>query len=343
MLSGVRSVQFARLLPVCCVVTLLACGGTGSASEKPATAKAQPAVAKTGGDSKVPHVVFVTGDEEYRSEESMPMLAKILKRDYGFRVSICYSLAEDGTIDPNNVHSISGLEALDTADLMVLFTRFRNLPEAQMEHFLRYVRAGRPVVGFRTATHAFKFPADSPYRDWNDTKIRELVGQKWITHHGHRGHKPLTSVTINEETASHPILRGVEPFQCYSWLYHVHGGTDRLAEGSQPLLTGRSLDSSHQQADRLDRFPLTTPVAWTRTYEGESGNRARVFFTTLGHPYDFKQPGLRRLAINGMLWALGREDTIPEDGADATIEGTYEPNNAGFGQKFKPNRKPEKI
>lgn len=297
-------------------------------------------------DDSTPHVVFVTGDEEYRSEESMPMLAKILKRDYGFRVTVCYSLAEDGTIDPNNVHSISGLEALDDADLMVLFTRFRDLPDEQFQHFLNYVNAGKPVVGFRTATHAFRFQdPNSPHRAWNEEKIAELVGQHWITHHGHHGdgHQFLTGVTLIEEQQGHPILRGVEPFKAYSWLYHVQGGGDKLAGDSRPLLTGRSLISSHEMKGNLDRYPLTNPVAWTKTHVGANGKRGRVFFTTLGHPYDFKDPSMRKLALNGILWALGYEAKIPADGANPETVGAYNPNNSGFGQKFKRNRKPEPI
>lgn len=297
-------------------------------------------------DDSPPHVVFVTGDEEYRSEESMPMLAKILKRDYGFRVTVCYSLGHDGTIDPNNVHSISGLEALNDADLMVLFTRFRDLPDEQFEHFLHYVKAGKPIVGFRTATHAFRFQdANSPHRAWNEEKIAELVGQHWITHHGHHGdgHQHLTDVTLVEDRRDHPILRGIQPFQTYSWLYHVEGGGDKLAGDSQPLLRGRSLISSHEMKGDLDRYPLSNPVAWTKTHTGTNGTRGRVFFTTLGHPYDFKEGSMRKLALNGILWALGREEQIPADGANAETVGEYNPNNSGFGQKFKKGRKPEEI
>ncbi|REJ64658.1 MAG: ThuA domain-containing protein [Planctomycetota bacterium] len=280
----------------------------------------------------VPHVVFVTGDEEYRSEESMPMLAQILQRDYGFRTTVCFSLDSDGFIDPNNTKSISGLEELAEADLMVLFTRFRDLPPEQMEHFLAYVETGKPIVGFRTATHAFKFPADSPYREWNLEKIAELVGQHWITHHGHHGDDPLTAVSLIEDQRQHPVLRGVEPFECYSWLYHVDGGKHSLRGDSQPLLMGRTLKSSHE--DNPD-YPPTTPVAWTKTYQAASGQSGRVFFTTLGHPYDFKHPSMRRLGLQGILWALGREDDIPYEGVSVDTVGEFDPNNAGFGRQFK--------
>ncbi len=290
-----------------------------------------------------PLVVFVTGDEEYRSEESMPMLARILERDYGFRVAVRYALDDDGIIDPNRLDNIPGLDVLEEADLMVLFTRFRALPDSQLQHILAYAESGRPMVGFRTATHAFLYEDDSTKAYLNEAWPAQVFGQRWITHHGHfdDGAHPLTAVTLIEAQRDHPILRGVEPFQAYSWLYHVEGGGDRLSGDSQPLLQGRALRSNHAEAGRLDRFPDTQPVAWTKTYTGRSGIPARVFFTTLGHPYDFKEPSMRKLALNGILWALGLEASIPPEGANAEVVGAYEPNNSGFGQRYKPGMRPE--
>lgn len=292
-----------------------------------------------------PHIVFVTGDEEYRSEESMPMLARILKREYGFRVTVCYALDAQGFIDPNNLENIEGLDALDEADLMVLFTRFRALPEEQRAHILDFAESGKPMAGFRTATHAFLYEDDEALAYLNEEWPQKVFGQHWITHHGHfdDGANPLTDVQVIAEQQGHAILRGVHPFQAHSWLYHVHGGAYELYGDSRPLLTGTALKSNHAANDRLDEFPLTNPVAWTKTYTGRSGQAARVFFTTLGHPYDFKEPAMRKLALNGILWALGREDQIPEDGANADFVGDYDPNNSGFGDKFKPNRKPEAL
>lgn len=308
-----------------------------------------PSFVKEARANEKPHIVFVTGDDEYRSEESMPMLAEILKRDYGFDVTVCYSLDKDGNIAPGNQKSISGLEALEDADLMVLFTRFRDLPPEQFQHFLNYVKTGKPIVGFRTATHAFLFrDPKSPYREWNNKKIAELVGQKWITHHGHfgDGHEYLTKVTIDDAAKDHPILRGVKPYKAYSWLYHVHGGSDghRLAGDSQPLLTGHSLKSNHKKNGNLKKFPMSNPVAWTKTYEGEDGKKGRVFFTTTAHPFDFKDANVRKLSLNGILWALGMEDKIPQQGAKTDFVRDYDPNNSGTGpKKYKTGRKPQKL
>lgn len=285
------------------------------------------------------HVVFVTGDEEYRSEESMPMLAKILQRELGCKVTVCYALDSLGFIDPNNTKHIAGLEALQTADLMVLFTRFRALPDGEAKYILDYAESGKPMVGFRTATHAFRFENDSTHQYLNDDWPIAVFGQKWITHHGHfsDGHGPLTAVKVIENQKSHPILKGVQAFEAYSWLYHVDGAGYKLTGDSKPILIGQSLRSNYSENQK---FPMENPLAWTKSYTGNSGKKARVFFTTLGHPYDFKDPSMRKLAIHGMYWALGKEREIPEQGINVAVEN-YDPNNSGFGQKFKKGQKPE--
>lgn len=288
------------------------------------------------------HIVFVTGDEEYRSEESMPMLAKIMKRELNCRVSVCYATDSTGLINPNNTRHIEGLEALETADLMVVFTRYRELPAEEAQYITDFVESGKPVVGFRTATHTFKYLEDSSMFHLNDEWPTKVFGQKWITHHGHfdDGAGVLTEVALIEDQQEHPILNGVEPFKAYSWLYHVQGGEDELYGDSKPLLRGTSLRSNHQQEGSLDKYPLTNPVAWTKSYTGTAGKTARVFFTTLGHPYDFKDPSMRKIAANGISWALGLESKIPEQGLNVEFVDEYNPNNSGFGDKFKPGVKP---
>jgi len=250
-----------------------------------------------------PHVVFVTGDDEYRSEITMPMIAAILEARHGIRTSVAKAVPRPQTKD-----NIEGLEALDSADLMVMFTRFRALPDDQLQRILAFTGSGKPLVGFRTSTHAFLYPEDSPHRNLNDGFGRKVFGQKWIAHHGHRS---STRVTLYEPSRGHPILRGVTPFHARSWLYHVaplHGDDNTV------LLEGTSEGS--EQAARQAEFPLKQPVAWTRTHNG-----ARVFFTTLGHPDDFTHESMRRLVINAVLWALGRD--VPPGGADVTVVGTY--------------------
>ena len=150
---------------------------------------------EVGGVKTNPHIVFVTGDCEYRSEESMPMLAKILEKHHGMNTTVLYALGEDGTLDPMRKDHIPGLEVLEKADLMVLFLRFRALPEKQLNAIRAFADSGKPMVGFRTSTHAFLYQ-DGPFQNMNHEWSREVFGQKWITHHGHfgDGHELLTRV-----------------------------------------------------------------------------------------------------------------------------------------------------
>ena len=247
--------------------------------------------------ARSPHVVFVTGDDEYRSEITMPMIAAILEKKYGMRTSVAISRPI-----PQTKTNIEGLEALETADLMVMFLRFRALPDDQLARITKYVDSGKPVVGLRTSTHAFLYPEGSPHTALNDGFGRDVFGQKWITHHGN---KSTTDVAVHADSAQHPILRGVAPFQARSWLYHVLP----LNGPATVLLDGTSLNS--QQTAKAAQYPPHQPVAWTREHKG-----ARVFFTTLGHPTDFTQESMRRLVVNGILWALGKD--VPGGGADAT-------------------------
>ena len=254
------------------------------------------------GPSRVPHVVFVTGDDEYRSEITMPMIAAILERSHGLRTSIAYAKPT-----PQAKEHIEGLVALDTADLMVIFTRFRKLPDRELSRIQAYVDSGKPIVGFRTSTHAFLYPEGNPHFALNDGFALEIFGTKWITHHGHTS---TTTVTVQSGNAGHPILRGVTtPFPAKSWLYHV----EPLSGPATVLLDGTAVKSEKKE---LDKYPLTQPVAWTREHKG-----GRVFFTTLGHPGDFEQAPMRRLVVNGILWALGRE--VPAGGAEATPVQPY--------------------
>lgn len=286
-------------------------------------------------DLKSKHIVFVSGEEEYRSEESFPMIARILERETGAKVSFCFSVDSFGYIDPNNTMHIAGLEKLKDADLMVIFARFRALPKEELKYITDYVESGKPIIGLRTSTHAFLYQEDS-LKHMNNDWPTKVFGQQWITHHGHfdDGNKPLTSVYFTNKMMQ-PILRGVKPYDAYSWLYHVDGGEWKLQGDCNILLQGKSLKSNHEMEGNLDKFPLTNPVAWTKTYKTQSGNSSKVFFTTLGHPYDFKDASMRKLLLNSIFWALDAENKIPENGVKADPVDIFQPSNSGFGQKYK--------
>ncbi len=112
------------------------------------------------GPGKGKQIVLVSGDEEYRSEEALSQLGKILAKRHGFRSTVLFAVdPKDGTVNPLVLDNIPGLEHLKTADLMIIATRWRNLPDEQMRHVVEYVESGRPILGLRPATHAFRFPA----------------------------------------------------------------------------------------------------------------------------------------------------------------------------------------
>ncbi|MFC1633686.1 ThuA domain-containing protein [Planctomycetota bacterium] len=261
------------------------------------------------GQKKNVHVVFVTGDDEYRSEITMPFIAQLLGRqkDVKFKSTVLYAVNPDiGQRNPKYQKNIEGLKALKTADIAVFFTRFRALPDEQLKLILDYVDSGKPIVGLRTSTHAFRYPVGHKNNKYNDKFGIDVFGQKWITHHGH---KSTTEVSIIPAARRHPILRGIYgSFPCSSWFYHV----EPLVDDCKPLLIGKAVNSN--KTKNQNKYPLTQPVAWTKTYKG-----ARVFFTTLGHPKDFEEYAVRRLLMNGIYWALGVE--VPHSGTLAEPKG----------------------
>jgi type 1 glutamine amidotransferase len=264
---------------------------------------------------KSPHVAFVTGDDEYRSEISMPMTARILEARHGFKCSIVYAVDPGtGQRNPKYQKNIEGLEILKTADLAVFFLRFRALPDGQLKMILNYVDSGKPIVGLRTSTHAFRYPEGHKNASHNTDFGREVFGQKWISHEGGRYGTRVLAVLKD-----HPIMRGVEPeFWVRSWLYNViplHGDCTTVALGYATEFDRGPIDPKDKHPDRNVKG-TPNPVAWTKTYKG-----ARVFFTTLGHPQDFEVESMRRLLINGIYWALGRE--TPPNGANAQTVETY--------------------
>jgi type 1 glutamine amidotransferase len=260
-----------------------------------------------------PHVVFVTGDHEYRSEITMPLMAEILERHHGFRTTVLYGTTPEGVRDPKADRSIPGLEALRDADLAVFFLRWRTLPDEQMDEILSYINSGRPIIGLRTSTHAF-INLTGEYAGWNDNLVRELFGQLWIAHHGNQSNTDVLPLVV-----AHPILRGVGTFTARSWLYHV---APLYGDDVTPIQIGRAVDS---RRDLFNAQPPFQPVTWTKSYTGTSGRTARVFFTTLGHPEEFAQTEMRRLLVNGIYWALGMEEKIPVEGTNVELLAPYTP------------------
>jgi type 1 glutamine amidotransferase len=246
-----------------------------------------------------PHIVFVTGDHEYSSERTMPLFAKELEKRYGFRTTVLYAYP-----DENAEKNIPGLEALRTADLAVFFLRWRQLPEDQVKYIQDYLDSGKPVIGFRTTTHAFNYPKGHPLEKWNAFGEFALGAPPgWGAFgHTHYGHNSSTDVSIIPSAATNSILKGVAPtFHVRSWLYQVL--PKYPPADATRLLMGKSVNPDRTNA-------LENPVAWT--YHTKSGGR--VFTTTMGHPEDFQVESVQRLVANAVFWALGKDVPDKWDG-----------------------------
>lgn len=284
------------------------------------------------GPGKGKSVVFVTGDEEYRSEESMPQLAKILAKHHGFKCTVLFAIdRQDGTINPQQVDNIPGLEALETADLMVIFTRFRDLPDEQMKYIVDYINSGRPIVGLRTATHAFNFTKHTTYARYSFRNEefkggfgRQVLGETWIAHYGQHQRESTRGLTA-KGMENHPILRGVEDIWGPSDVYAI----TTLSGDSKPLVMGQVLVGMNP-GDKPKPGAALVPIAWTKTYTGEKGKTCRVFATTMGHGGDLLNEGFRRLLVNACYWAKGMEDKIPPR-SKVDFVGEYAPNPIGMG------------
>ncbi len=296
----------------------------------------------TAGPGRGKHIVFLAGDHEYRSEEALPALARILAWRYGFKCSVFITTdPKTGFIEPGSSH-VAGLDALKTADLMVVFLRFQDFPDGQMQHIAEYLDRGGPVVGFRTATHAFQIKrSDAKFRKytWRDGDPsypggfgRQILGETWVSHYG-KNHAQSSALVLNPAEANHPILRGVKDV----WV--VSGGyTAAPIEGSRVLATGQILNGmTPDSPPAADKKAL--PVAWYRTYSSASGKAGRVFTTTHGASEDLLNDGFRRLSINGILWAAGLEASI-RPANDIGFVGPYQPttyNFDGFVRGVKPS------
>jgi hypothetical protein len=299
-----------------------------------------PWITIAGGDGpgKGKRVVLVSGDEEYRSEEALPQLAKILARRHGFTCTVLFAIdPKDGTINPNVATNIPGLEALDKADLLVLFTRFRDLPDEQTKHLVDYIESGRPMIGMRTATHAFQLKSSKTYAryTWNSEEWpggfgRQVLGETWVNHYGVHG-KQSTLGILAKDQAREPILRGIKDGDIWgpTDVYEVHLP---LPGDSKPLVLGEILEGMHPTDKPIEgkKNDPMMPVAWYKTYTGKAGKTAPVFATTMGAATDLESEGLRRLLVNACYWALGMADKIP-DKANVEIVGEYKPLPFGFG------------
>ncbi|HKQ36577.1 MAG TPA: ThuA domain-containing protein [Verrucomicrobiae bacterium] len=286
------------------------------------------------GPGKGRHIVLLSGDEEYRSEEALPMLGKILSQRHGFKCTVLFPInPTDGTIDPNVQTNISGFEKVKEADLLVLFFRFRELPDEQMKYFVDHINAGKPIIAIRTSTHSFQYSRNknSAYakydwrsKEWEGGFGQHVLGDTWVTHHGDHG-KQSTRGIINKEQARHPVLRGVEDIWGPTDVY----GIVHLPPDAKVLVYGQILEGmkpTDKPIEGKKNDPMM-PLIWTRDYQPESGKTCRTLTSTIGAAPDMESEGLRRLFVNACYW-LTDLDVPPK--ADVTYVGEYKPTFFGF-------------
>jgi hypothetical protein len=278
-------------------------------------------------------IVFLSGDEEYRSEEGLPQLAKILAERHGFKCTVLFAInPTNGAIDPNYNKSLPGAEALDSADVIVMLLRFREWPDAQMKHFVDAYLAGKPIIALRTSTHAFSYGADSksPYVkfSWNSTVWpggfgKQVLGETWISHHGaHK--KEATRGIIEPAAGDNQVLRGVQDIFCTTDVYTANPPPDVMVLLRGEVLSGMKPTDAPVVGPK--NHPMQ-PIAWTRTYRNEAGNTNRIFCTTMGAATDLTNEGLRRLIVNAIYWGAGL--AVPAR-ADVNLVGAYRPTMYGF-------------
>ncbi|MFQ5734948.1 MAG: hypothetical protein ACE5KM_23690 [Planctomycetaceae bacterium] len=278
------------------------------------------------------HIVLIAGDHEYRGEETLPALARILAKRYGFTCSMFFTTdPKTGDIKPGSSH-ISGLEALKTADLMIVFLRFQDFPDDQMRHIVDYLNRGGPVIGLRTSTHAFqirrknarfrKYTSFNKDKDFKGGFGRQILGETWVGHYG-RNHKQSSRLLLQKAAGRHPVLRGVKNVwvQCGGYRAFPIAGSTVLAKGQ--ILDGMTPDSP--PAKNKDQLA----VAWVREYKSESGKSGRVFCTTHGASEDILNEGFRRMLVNASLWCAGMEKHIKPDN-NVEFVGPYRPTTFGF-------------
>lgn len=280
------------------------------------------------GEANGKHVVLISGDEEYHSEESCPMLAKILSQHHGFKCTVLFAIdKETGCINPFEISNIPGMESLESADVMILATRWRTLPDEQIKHVFNYMQAGKPIIAFRTATHAFKSGNYGGY-DWaNFGKM--VVGENWLSHHG--DHKTQGGrAFIVEENKDHPILNSVADIFTPSDIY----GIKHLDQSAATMLLRGGVTETLDPASQLVAGPKNDPMmplAWLKDYDSPDGKtKGKCFATTAGAAVDYRWEDLRRMIVNATLFLADLD--VPEK-ANVDYVDPFEPSFYGFPAK----------
>ncbi len=292
------------------------------------------------GPGKGKHIVLIAADQEYRSEQSMPMMAKILSTHHGFDCTVLFGVNDKGEVDPTmpvypekgkeaefKAHHIPGLEYLASSDLVIFFTRLLTLPRAELEHIVKYVDSGKPIIALRTANHGFRGPLphkiDGKQVRWGE----DVLGGAFMNHHG-RWHADSTRGILVEAQNRHPVLTGVTDIWGDSDVYRTYKQGASLPAGCTALVWGQPLTGRKHDDPPNDKLePL--PVAWVKDWKTSSGKTSRVFHCTMGSGTDLRSAGLRRLIINAAYWGMGLETSIQAT-SSVDIVDHYQPRESGF-------------
>ncbi|MBK1881606.1 c-type cytochrome [Luteolibacter pohnpeiensis] len=280
------------------------------------------------------NIVFLAGDEEYRSEEALPMLARMLSERHGFHCTVLFSTDDDGVINPNAGASIGNPEALDSADAIVMLLRFRKWPDEAMGKFDAAVKRGVPIIGLRTSTHAFQLPGESGFSNFNGFG-KNVLGETWVNHWGRHGEEATRGV-IEPGAESNPLLHGVAQVFGLTDVYEAYPPEDatillrgEVLAGMKPDSPKASYEKQRANGGKQEVNSPMMPVAWSREVKNDAGTTNRVLCTTMGAAVDLQNEGLRRLVVNGVYWGLGIP--VPEK-ANVEPVGPYHPSNYGFDQ-----------
>lgn len=250
-------------------------------------------------DDSRPMIAFVTAESEYRANQRLPEFAHelMIKEDIQCEFALGKPIMKgDGR------HNIENLQILNDADLAVFFIRRRALEPEKMDIIRDYISSGKPVLGIRTASHAFDAKKNVPREGGGivsaDGKVSEMLAQ-WPgfdkevlggNYQGHFGHlKEGTRISIVPGMEGHPLLEGfpMEGYTSPNWLYR---NRPLRSDQIQVLLTGTIPGVDPE------------PVLWINNTEKND-----VIYTSLGHWDDWEEEGFRNVMFNSVNYLLKRD------------------------------------
>lgn len=286
----------------------------------------------------------------------------MLSTQHGFDCTVLFSQdpAKPGIVNPNYTQNIPGLNALENADLLILFTRFRALPDSQMQYFENYLLSGKPIIGIRTATHAFHFKDSlSNFKNWGNYFNAEdsewnggfgklVLGNNWYTHHGHHKHQSTRGVFANNENL-HPILSGIKDGTIWG-ATDVYGIPFPFLEEIQPIVLGQVVNRAEEfneedlffgmketdqeiatenpaSKNKYNPNDPMMPIIWEKPYKLSGGKKGKSITSTIGASSDLLNEPLRRVFVNSTYYLTGLP--VPEN-ANVNLVGNYEPSQFSF-------------